>query len=315
MPPTDEGTSTSSVRDIVRSVGALAEELGLPASTIRTWERRYGMTPSVHTPGGHRRYSPSDVERLRFMLQLVQQGIGPAEAAATVKRSRPGASRLTIGHTGETVEPWIDDVVKAASGFDTATLSTAVRSVVDAHGAAEAWNHYLGPLLRRVGQEWSSGSVGVEAEHLVSEIVLTALRARMDRAEQPPRGPLVLLACAEDDQHSLPIVALQAALVEVGVSAHSVGQRMPAAALAGVAARHRPRAIFVWASLARPRGDRLHRVVTTLTSKTHVVLGGPGWSGTDVPRATVVDDLTSAVAALALSDPRGRRISDAPIAG
>lgn len=315
MPPTDEGASTPSVRDIVWSVGALAEELGLPASTIRTWERRYGLAPSVHTPGGHRRYSPSDVERLRFMCQLIQQGIGPAEAAATVQRSRPTVSGLTTARSSEAVEPWIDNVVKAAGGFDTASLTTAVRAVVDANGAAGAWNHYLDPLLRRVGHEWSAGTIGIESEHLVSETVLTALRSRMDRVEQPPRGPLVLLACAEDDQHSLPVVALQAALVESGVSAHSVGQRMPAAALAGVVARHRPRAVFVWASLARPRGDRLHRVVTALTSKTHIVLGGPGWTGTDVPRATVVNDLSSAVAALALSDPRGRRITDATIAG
>nr|WP_271214406.1 MerR family transcriptional regulator [Rhodococcus wratislaviensis] len=36
-------------------------------STLRTWDRRYGIGPSVHVQGSHRRYTPRDVARLECM--------------------------------------------------------------------------------------------------------------------------------------------------------------------------------------------------------------------------------------------------------
>jgi hypothetical protein len=54
-------------------IGAVADALGVPASTIRTWEQRYGVGPS-RSPGGHRRYAPADVEQLTALRDLVGRG-------------------------------------------------------------------------------------------------------------------------------------------------------------------------------------------------------------------------------------------------
>lgn len=53
-------------------VGEVAAQLGVPASTIRSWENRYGMGPA-RTDGGHRRYTHEDVERLRALRDLVSR--------------------------------------------------------------------------------------------------------------------------------------------------------------------------------------------------------------------------------------------------
>lgn len=58
-----------------------ARLLGIATSTLRSWDRRYGLTPSLHTKGGHRRYSPLDIARLQAMGRLVRSGVPPAEAA------------------------------------------------------------------------------------------------------------------------------------------------------------------------------------------------------------------------------------------
>ncbi|HEY0619073.1 MAG TPA: MerR family transcriptional regulator, partial [Kribbella sp.] len=67
------------------TVGAAARRLGIAAPTLRSWERRYGLSPSARSAGGHRRYSPEDLARLRAMLRLVDQGVPTAEAAAAVR--------------------------------------------------------------------------------------------------------------------------------------------------------------------------------------------------------------------------------------
>ena len=72
---------------VALSVAGAARGLGVAPGTLRSWERRYGLGPSMHTLGGHRRYGPVDLARLGVMHRLVQEGVPPAEAAAAAIRA------------------------------------------------------------------------------------------------------------------------------------------------------------------------------------------------------------------------------------
>lgn len=63
------------------TVAALARRLGVAPATLRTWDRRYGLGPSDHTSGRHRRYGPTDVARLERMQEALLRGASPSEAA------------------------------------------------------------------------------------------------------------------------------------------------------------------------------------------------------------------------------------------
>jgi transposase-like protein len=63
------------------TVAAVARRLGVAPPTLRTWDRRYGLGPSAHTAGAHRRYSPADVARLMVMRRLTLEGVAPVDAA------------------------------------------------------------------------------------------------------------------------------------------------------------------------------------------------------------------------------------------
>lgn len=63
------------------TVAVVAEMVGVAPSTLRTWARRYGLEPSGHRSGLHRRYSETDVARLRFMRALTQSGLTSRDAA------------------------------------------------------------------------------------------------------------------------------------------------------------------------------------------------------------------------------------------
>jgi MerR family transcriptional regulator, light-induced transcriptional regulator len=66
------------------TVSAVARRLGIAPSTLRTWDRRYGLGPSGHLAGRHRRYAPSDLSRLIQMRRLTLDGVPPAQAARIV---------------------------------------------------------------------------------------------------------------------------------------------------------------------------------------------------------------------------------------
>lgn len=54
--------------------GTAARLAGLPVTTLRVWERRYGVVAAPKTVTGQRLYSPHDVQRLRLLRQLTDRG-------------------------------------------------------------------------------------------------------------------------------------------------------------------------------------------------------------------------------------------------
>ena len=72
-------SSMSSAPQESLTVAAVARRLGVAPATLRTWDRRYGLGPSEHSSGEHRRYSAIDISRLTLMRKLVIAGVSPAE--------------------------------------------------------------------------------------------------------------------------------------------------------------------------------------------------------------------------------------------
>ena len=80
MTPEQEHSPSAAPQPVL-TVAAVARRLGVAPSTLRTWDRRYGLGPSAHTAGSHRRYGPDDLHRLSVMRGLTLEGVPPAEAA------------------------------------------------------------------------------------------------------------------------------------------------------------------------------------------------------------------------------------------
>ena len=64
------------------SIGAISRETGIHVSTIRMWEVRYCALQPVRTEGGARRYTTTDLERLRLIKLLVDRGHKPSTLAS-----------------------------------------------------------------------------------------------------------------------------------------------------------------------------------------------------------------------------------------
>lgn len=55
-------------------ISVAAELAGMHPQTLRVWERR-GLVEPFRTPGGTRRYSQADIERLAVIQELSDQGL------------------------------------------------------------------------------------------------------------------------------------------------------------------------------------------------------------------------------------------------
>lgn len=81
------------------AIGAVAQLVGVPVETLRTWERRYGLPTPARAQGGRRLYSPSEVEQLRLVAQLAHHG----ERVRDLARLSPEGllDRLALHRVGE----------------------------------------------------------------------------------------------------------------------------------------------------------------------------------------------------------------------
>ena len=63
------------------TVGVVADRMGVPIATLRSWNLRYGVGPSGHSPGRHRLYSEADIAVVELMRELIGEGVNPGSAA------------------------------------------------------------------------------------------------------------------------------------------------------------------------------------------------------------------------------------------
>jgi DNA-binding transcriptional MerR regulator len=80
------------------TVSGAARRLGIAPGTLRTWDRRYGIGPTDHARGRHRRYSAADMARLELMQHALVQGASPAEAARYARAALPADGADPAGH-------------------------------------------------------------------------------------------------------------------------------------------------------------------------------------------------------------------------
>ncbi|MET9904174.1 MerR family transcriptional regulator [Streptomyces sp. NPDC006446] len=306
------------------TTGALARRLGVSPTTLRSWDRRYGVGPAVRSDGRHRRWTPQDVAMLEEMCRLTSAGVPPAEAARAAKggadpvapeadappgqddlRSR-AAGALPLGDARQECK----GLARAAVRLDAPSVDDQLTSLVTRHGVVVGWEEVMVPTLHAVGRKWeSAGDRYVEVEHLlswhISRVLHRAPGPAVPGVPAAGTGPVVL-ACVPGEQHCLPLEALHAGLVEQGLPTRMFGPAVPPEALTAAVRRLGPVAVVLW-SQTRSTADRpLARHIAATTwgvkgARSHpaVLLGGPGWAGRAEPGMLRPPGLRDALTTLA----------------
>lgn len=271
------------------TVSAVARRLGVAPATLRTWDRRYGIGPSSHESGEHRRYCPSDLSKLMLMRRLISAGVSPSDAATQAKQHNGEIKLSAIIREFEVREDVVSAIEKALQAFDTVFIEECLRSEIEQHGVEITWHQIIVPTLIGVGEAWEKSGKGIEVEHLFTEVLKKLFRERTATANAKPiNNNPVILASIGEEQHSLPLHALEAALAESGIKTHFLGVRTPAEAIAAIVPRVAPPAIFLWATFAQNAQPEYFQSLPAIRPAPRILLGGPGWSAHECSGATLV---------------------------
>lgn len=302
--PNNKGMSQATPEpEVGLTVAAVASRLGIAPATLRTWDRRYGVGPSNHSEGQHRRYTAQDLELLIEMKAAILQGYSPADAARVARAaleadtSRVDAADAPQGKLSLVTDSDESGVVidlsgprasvraltRAATMLDSHACDEIIRKLLAEKGVVWTWQSVLRPVLTSVGETWERTNSGIEVEHVLSEAIINQLRVITAALDDPTNSKPVLLAGAPNELHTLPLYVIAAGLAELKIESRMFGARLPLEALSAAFDRIGPCAVVVWSHTRGTADAAIWQGLTQLRHMPLLLAGGHGWLEEELP--------------------------------
>lgn len=200
-----------------------ADQVGVSESTLRSWERRYGIGASRRTDSGYRIYDDAAVRELSIMQALVSEGWSVRAAAEEALRRAVSPS--------PSVEPVGDGTLaEIAESYDVATLTALLDQRFSTASFESAVDDWLMPALRDLGTAWESGQVSVAGEHLVSYGIGRRLSAAYDAAGGNNPGDAargIVIGLPPGSRHELGLLSFATAARRLGLPTTYLGADVP----------------------------------------------------------------------------------------
>lgn len=254
---------------------------GLSPELLRAWERRHGVVAPLRTPGGTRRYSAADLERLRLVKAAVDAGNRIGQVAhlelAELKRVSAGAESRPAGR--------LDEILAALEHLDSGESQRLLSLQLSALGPARFAREIALPLVHEIGERWANGQMGIAPEHLATGVLRSLLGSALQPTATSLLGPRIVFANPTGERHELGL--LMAALTALGAGANPLylGVELPVEDLLG-AVELTGAAALALSIVTVPTAQATRSVSALrggLADEVRLWLGGAGASGIELP--------------------------------
>jgi MerR family transcriptional regulator, light-induced transcriptional regulator len=234
------------------SIAAVERDTGLSKDVLRMWERRYGFPQPARDSNGERCYPAEQVERLRLIKRLMDQGHRPGKLIATsdddlsaLAPRRPNPSPATGNHDSE-----LEGLLGFIKRNDANGYLQAMQQRLARQGLQRFVQDTLAPLTHLVGEAWENGSFEVFEEHLFTELSKRLLRQAIAAMPGGNRSPRIILTTAPDEPHVLGLLMAEALFTLEGAECVPLGTQMPLLEIARAATAHRADIVALSFSIA-----------------------------------------------------------------
>jgi DNA-binding transcriptional MerR regulator len=266
-----KGSKTEAL-ELTYPLKAAAHLTGLSPEVIRAWERRYGVVEPLRTPGGTRRFRAADLERLRLVKAVVDEGhrigqvarLDPAELERRAAESpMPSADRIRA-------------VLSALERLDGAETQRLLSLQLSALGPARFAREFVAPLVREIGERWEADRLPIASEHLATGVLRSLLGSVLQPTAASLLGPRIVFATPSCEPHELGLQ--MAALTALGAGANPIylGAELPTQELLNSVEQARAAGLAL--SLVTIAPDRAARAVAAIRSglpdDVHLWVGG-----------------------------------------
>ncbi|MBN2305991.1 MAG: MerR family transcriptional regulator [Anaerolineae bacterium] len=194
----------------VYNIGVMSRMTGIPQNTLRVWERRYNFPTPVRTVGGHRLYSVTQVARVRWVKQRIDEGMQTRNAIQALEQgeetgqySDPARSLPSpVSSPASTADKTFrEQLFEALIALDRSQAEMVLGQALAVHSLEHLVLTVIAPTFTAIGQAWEEGRISIATEHFATNYLRQKLQFWMQMA--PPEFPVrpVVLACAPGELH------------------------------------------------------------------------------------------------------------------
>ena len=227
------------------SIAAVERDTGIGKDTLRVWERRYGFPQPERDAFDERSYPQAQVEKLRTIKRLLDQGFRPGKVVAMPleELQRISMAELALPRSIKAISDTVVDLhpfMDCLLSHDLAGLRERLYQAVVDLGAAQFVTDVVAPLSALVGETWMRGELEVFEEHIYTECVTTVLRQTIyeQTLTVPSQQPVVLLTTFPQEQHALGLLMAECMFALTGCRCIPLGVQVPVADIAKAASAH-----------------------------------------------------------------------------
>ncbi|WP_374483926.1 MerR family transcriptional regulator [Zoogloea sp.] len=272
------------------TIAAVERDTGLSKDVLRMWERRYGFPVPERDAHGERVYPAAQVERLRAIKRLMDQGYRPGKLIATpideLSLLAPRRGRPAVVEGRGVDHPEHGELLALLRQHDANAFVQALQQRLARQGLQRFVQDIVAPLTQQVGDAWEDGHFEVFEEHLFTELTKRVLRQAIAGLPQGGASPRVLLTSVPDEQHMLGLLMVEALLALEGAECIPLGTQMPLLEISRAAAAHRADIVALSFSVAFPARQLprlLEQLRAALSADVELWVGGRGVSRLNPP--------------------------------
>jgi MerR family transcriptional regulator, light-induced transcriptional regulator len=230
------------------AMNVVARLTGIPANTIRAWERRYGAVEPARDGNARRAYSAADVHRLRLLKRLTVAGhaIGRIAKHPTPHLEGLVAEADALPLTATAInKALVDRILRAAEHYDIDECQQLIGTALVALPPLEAVRRVLSPLMTAVGDAWECGEYTVAQEHAVTATVKRSVLAVVNTYRTVARGPLLTFATLSGERHELGALFATYIAAGFGLRCTYLGPDLPPTDFVGALRRIKPHVVGI----------------------------------------------------------------------
>ncbi len=192
------------------------KETGIKADTLRAWERRYGMPKPDRTSGGHRLYSPYDIQTIRWLQSRVDEGLrinravklwrsieksekDPLKEMPLIETAGDVQALETV--TGASLVEMHNNFVAACMDFNERRAENILAQAFATYSVELVCLEVLRAGLAEIGARWYRGESTVQQEHFASSLIIRRLNTLISAAPVPTKSEKILVACSPQEDH------------------------------------------------------------------------------------------------------------------
>lgn len=262
-----------------------AQLTGVPETSLRSWERRYGVFAPGRSEGGYRLYDSEAIAVISTMRRLVDDGWSPAAAAEAVRSGTvPPVPEAELDDADGSPAPprspahdmLTERFVSAAARMEIGGIDECLDEGFGLGSFEHVVDSWLFPALTALGEGWARGEIDVAGEHASSHAVHRRLSAAFDAAGSRARGPAVVVGLPPGSQHELGALAFATAVRRRGLNVLYLGANVPARSWVTAVTTHAAQAVAVAVVTHedRPAAIEVVKLMTTHHLAPTVCTGG-----------------------------------------